>query len=116
MASVHLETLKKHLKELKLYAILNSFEEEAEKSAKLNLSYVEFLANLIIQREILDKTDHSINRKINLARFPRLATLEEFDFSFQPSLNAKETKELANLGFIEKKENIIFLGPPDPTT
>lgn len=115
MAAVHLETLKKQLKELKLYAILNSFEEEAEKSAKLNLSYIEFLANLI-QREVLDKTERSINRKINLARFPRLATLEEFDFSFQPGLNAKEIKELANLGFIEKKENIIFLGPPDPAT
>lgn len=38
--------------------------------------------------------------------------MEGFDFSFQPELNAREINELANLSFVEKKENVIFMGPP----
>jgi DNA replication protein DnaC len=38
--------------------------------------------------------------------------LEEFDFSFQPSIREKEIIALGSLDFVEKKENIVFLGPP----
>jgi DNA replication protein DnaC len=41
-----------------------------------------------------------------------LKTLEDFDFSFQPQLNEKEIIRLASLDFLEKKENLLFLGPP----
>ena len=46
------------------------------------------------------------------AKFPFLKTVEEFDFSFQPGLKEREVLHLASLQFIEKKENMIFLGPP----
>ena len=39
-------------------------------------------------------------------------TIEEFDFSFQPDFKEKEIIRLSGLGFIENKENVIFLGPP----
>jgi len=111
MATEYMETLREHLKELKLKAISTIFEEEAEKAAKANLSYTEYLARLM-QAEVIRKVDSSVNTKINKARFPRRNTLEDFDFSFQPGLNIKQIRELANLGFIQKKENIIFIGPP----
>jgi DNA replication protein DnaC len=41
-----------------------------------------------------------------------LKTLEEFNFNCQPSLNPKEVNRLGSLEFIEKKENLLFLGPP----
>lgn len=111
MSTKHIETLREHLKELKLKAISSIFEEEAEKAVKTNLSYTEYLARLM-QAEVIRKIDSSVNTKINKARFPRRSTLESFDFNFQPGINAKQIRELANLGFIEKKENIIFMGPP----
>ena len=111
MNNQHIESLQEHLKELKLKAIGTIFEEEAEKAAKTNLSYTEYLARLM-QAEVIRKIDSSVNTKISKARFPRKSTLESFDFSYQPGLNAKQIRELANLGFIQKKENIIFMGPP----
>lgn len=106
----HIETLREHLKELSLKAVSAIFEEEAEKAAKAKLSYTEYLARLM-QAEVIRKLDSSVNAKIGKARFPRQRTLESFDFSFQPGLNEKQIRELANLGFVQKKENVIFMGP-----
>jgi len=111
MATSQLETMREHMKELKLKAISQIFEEEAEKAVKSNLSYTDYLARLLAA-EVVRKVDSSINTKINKARFPRRCTLESFDFSFQPELNARQVKELFSLNFVHKKENAIFMGPP----
>ncbi len=47
-----------------------------------------------------------------LLRLRKEGFLETFNFSFQPSLDERKIKELAQLGFISKQENIIFIGPP----
>lgn len=99
------------LKELHLNQTLAIFEEEAQKAAKTKMSYIGYLAKLM-EEEILYKTDRSINRKIQVAKFPKMKTLEDFDFSFQSGLNAQEIIELSNLRFIDQKENVIFVGPP----
>ena len=112
MTHEELTQLKENLKLLRLKEIQNIFEAEAEYATKHNLSYIEYLARLV-QAEVERKNDASINRKIHIARFPKLSTLESFDFNFQPSINAREIRELAQtLSFITKKENIIFMGPP----
>jgi DNA replication protein DnaC len=105
------DTLKQHLKALSLHTIAARFEEEAQKASKLKLSYSDFLANLV-EEEYLTRTDRSIAARIAKAKFPFQRTLEQFDFSFQPSLSPQLIKELAHLSFMEKAENIIFLGPP----
>ena len=105
------ESLKKHLTELSLKTVAAIFEEEATKAAKTGLSYTDYLKKLI-EEEVVNKTDRSINAKISKARFPQLKTLEMFEFSFQPSIDEKYIRELAHLGFMEKAENIVLLGPP----
>ncbi|MBF5054632.1 putative transposase [Alcanivorax venustensis ISO4] len=49
---------------------------------------------------------------IKQARLPWIKTLEQFDFSFQPSLDPKVIRELSGLGFVGRNENVILLGPP----
>jgi DNA replication protein DnaC len=49
---------------------------------------------------------------VRAARFPVTKTLEEFDFAFQPSINVKQIKALANCEFIAKHETALFIGPP----
>ena len=49
---------------------------------------------------------------IQFAGFPYIKTFEDFDFSFQPSLNKEEILDFKNLRFIEKNENILFVGSP----
>ena len=53
-----------------------------------------------------------INHSIQFAGFPYQKTLEDFDFSFQPSLNKEQIMDFKNLRFIENKENILFVGSP----
>lgn len=56
------------------------------------------------------------NRRLQAAmrssRLPAVKTLEEFDFSFQPSIKREQIQSLAELGFLERKENVVLLGPP----
>ena len=49
---------------------------------------------------------------IQFAGFPYIKTFEDFDFSFQPTLNKEEILDFKNLRFIENKENILFVGSP----
>lgn len=105
------QLLKNNLKLLSLNTINNIFAAEAEKALKDNISHIDYL-NILIHAEIDDKRERSINYKIRNAKFPCLKTLESFDFSFQPSINEKQFKQLTQLAFIEKKENILLLGPP----
>jgi len=46
------------------------------------------------------------------SRLPTVKTLADFDFSFQPSLKREQIDSLHTLGFLERQENVIFLGPP----
>lgn len=50
------------------------------------------------------------NACVKTANFPFIKTLDDFEFDFQPGINRKEMLELGNLGFIDRKENILFVG------
>ena len=53
-----------------------------------------------------------IDRNLKAARFENFKTIESFDFNFQKSINIDKIKDLHNLSFLNKKENIILIGPP----
>jgi len=46
------------------------------------------------------------------SRLPAVKTLADFDFSFQPSIKREQIESLHELGFVERKENVVLLGPP----
>ena len=50
------------------------------------------------------------NACVKTANFPFIKTLDDFEFDFQPGINRKEMLKLGNLGFIDRKENILFVG------
>jgi DNA replication protein DnaC len=106
-----IEQLQMQLKSLALHHMAEIFEEQAHKATQAKMAYTSYLARLV-EEQLLVKTDRSVQAKIRKAKFPALKTLETFDFSFQPSLDERKVKELAQLGFISKQENIVLLGPP----
>jgi DNA replication protein DnaC len=85
--------------------------EFSDRATESKLQYEEYLA-LLLEQEFKRRQEASIKAKVGKAHFPYVKTVEEFDFSFQPALKEKEIIRLGSLEFIEKKENIIFLGPP----
>jgi DNA replication protein DnaC len=104
-------TLKGQLIKLGMYTVAASFEAEAERAAKDETPYAAYLARLI-ELEMADKADRSINARVARARFPVMRTLEEFDFTFQPGLAAVRVRELANLAFLNHATNVLFIGGP----
>ena len=62
--------------------------------------------------EIELRNEKAIYGCVRTAGFPFLKTFEDFDFSFQPTINKEQIIDFKNLRFIENKENIIFVGSP----
>ena len=100
-----------YMKMLSLHRIREIYIKEAENAANTNLSYQEYLHRLV-EQQVLSKIERSINRKTQLAGFPQIKRLEEFDFSFQPKINEKLIRELATLEFMNDSKNVLFIGAP----
>jgi len=105
------DKLDEYLKILSLHWIRDNHISEVERAIKAKLSYKEFLLNAV-QQEVISKIDRSINRRLQTSGLPSIKKLEDFDFSFQPQLNEKLIRELANLDFLSEAKNLLFLGPP----
>ena len=105
------QRIEAQMKALNLKAMIERYKEFGEMAAERKLCYEEYLA-LLLEEELRGKTERSVMAKIHKARFPFVKTIEEFDFTFQPGLSEKELLRLCSLDFIEKRDNIIFLGPP----
>lgn len=82
-----------------------------EQAAEKQLDYKTFLVQAL-QTEWQGRYQKGIEARLRLARFPWLKTLEQFDFDFQPSLDRRQVRELAGMGFVERAQNVIILGPP----
>lgn len=96
---------------LKLRRMQQIFEHEAERATAEQCTYLEYLEHLL-EEELQDKQSRNIALKTRVARFPYHKTLSDFDFGFQPSLDARKIKDLATLRFLQEAENVILLGPP----
>lgn len=100
-----------YLKMLSLHTMKEIYKQEADNAAKTKLSYQDYLLRLL-ELEVLSKIDRSINRRIQIAGFPQVKRLEEFDFTYQPQLDEKLIRELASMEFINQSKNVLLLGPP----
>jgi DNA replication protein DnaC len=95
---------------LKLTGVLQSYQSIATECGKLNASYTEYLEQ-ILNYELMYREQRSCAMVLKTAGFPVIKTLEMFDFS-SSNINKMQVQELANLQFIQNKENIIFIGSP----
>ena len=86
-------------------------ETVCEQASKQDLGYREFLTEAL-QREWNGRHLKGVESRLKMARFPWVKTIEQFDLSFQPSLDPKQIRELAGLSFVERAQNVILLGPP----
>jgi DNA replication protein DnaC len=100
-----------YLKQLSLHRMREIYLQEAENAANTKLSYQDYLLRLL-EQEVLSKIERSVNRKIQLATFPQLKRLEEFDFAWQSKINEKLIRELATLEFLTHAKNVLFIGAP----
>jgi len=103
--------LEQLLNRLKMEHLQASLDSLCEHASKQDLNYREFLEQALLQ-EWGGRHQKGLEARLKQARLPWIKTLEQFDFSFQPSIDHKIVRELAGLGFVERGENVVLLGPP----
>lgn len=105
------DSLQQTLKRLRLSGLASSLEVRLHEAAASRLTHLEFL-ELILQDEVLVRGDRSVQRRINAASFRELKTLQEFNWSFNPSINKQQMFDLATGRFIREQRDVLLCGPP----
>lgn len=100
-----------NLDTLGLIEIKNSIDNIIERVNNEDLNFTDALYELT-ERELSFQKERAKVVLIKVANFPFQKTFNDYDFSFQPSINKNEIVDCKYLKFVENKENIIFLGPP----
>ena len=66
----------------------------------------------LLGAQIRLRNDRRLLAAMRSSRLPAVKTLRDFDFAFQPSIKREQIDSLHTLGFVERKENVVLLGPP----
>lgn len=103
------------LNTLGLTEMTNVLESRMEAATQKDSTYLEFLSDLL-EPELAARRERYQKARTRLAHLPFQKTLDQFDFTFQPSVDERQIRELATLRFAHDGSNVIFLGPPDPAT
>jgi len=104
------EELEQLLKNLKLRRILDIYDEQLRAAEKEDVSYTEFTTRLI-RAQWHARQEHALEWRIRNAKLPERWSLDTFPFARQPGVNRKQVRAFAELDFVTKKENIVFVGP-----
>ncbi len=98
------------LKALGLSGIQDTLQARLAEARAGTLGHAEFL-QVLCEDELARRDAAKITRRIRAARFPGQATLENFDFGYNPQLPAAQIRDLARLEFIAAGEGILAYGP-----
>ena len=104
------EELEQLLKNLKLRRILDIYDEQLRAAEKKDLSYSEFVAGLL-RAQWHARQEGALEWRIRRATLPERWSLETFPYQRQPGVSRKQIRAFAELEFIPKAENIVFIGP-----
>ena len=110
-----IEKLQGSLTALGLKAIEARLEALLEHAAKSEPSYADFLDE-VLSCESEARRSRYLRARLQLAHLPYLKNFDQFEFSFQPSIDERQIRELRSLRFVHESSNVIFLGPPDSET
>jgi DNA replication protein DnaC len=105
------DALSTALRQWRLSGMLQSLEVRLHEAAGHGLSHREFL-ELIVQDELLVRSNRQLERRLQAAAFRERKSLEEFDWSFNPSVPKKRVYDLATCCFIREARDVLWLGPP----
>ncbi|PZS13413.1 MAG: AAA family ATPase [Pseudonocardiales bacterium] len=111
MTALVSQRIRAHATKLGLPELAENITELTSRAEQAKLGYLDFLDQLL-EDEVGAKESRRFRNALRLSGLPHHRGLDEFDFAFQPGLDARKVRDLAGLGFIEAKSNIALLGPP----
>ena len=105
------QTLKRHAQKLQLSGLLGSLDLRLQEAESNRLPYSQFL-ELVLQDELDVRASRLVARRNKAASFRDARSLEDFDFSFNPSVPRGRICQLASCQFLRQKRDVLFVGPP----
>jgi DNA replication protein DnaC len=99
------------LNRLRLSGMAASLDARLQEAAGHQLSHAEFL-EMVLQDELMVRGQRQIERRTRAADFRELKTLDEFDFTFNPSIKRKQIFDLAAGHYIREGRDVLLIGPP----
>jgi DNA replication protein DnaC len=105
------DTLDSMLRRLRLSGLAQTLDIRLQEAAGHQLGHAEFL-ELILQDELLVRSERLIQRRVKAAQFREVKPFDEFDWSFNPSVHKQQIFDLATCRFIREARDVLFLGPP----
>ena len=105
------EQIRWMLADLKMPGALEAADDILSKADSGSITAAEAIQELL-GAQISLRNNRRLQAAMRSSRLPAVKTLEEFDFSFQPSIKRDQIESLAELSFLERKENVVLLGPP----
>lgn len=105
------EQIRAMLADLKLPGSLEAVDEVLRDADGGTLTAAEAIEQLL-GAQISLRNNRRLQTAMRASRLPAAKTLADFDFSFQPSIKREQIESLHELGFVERKENVVLLGPP----
>jgi DNA replication protein DnaC len=103
--------VEERLMKLYLKTVAQRLDAILSQAARTEPTYLDFL-DQILGEETDAKQKKRVAMGIQIAHFPAVKTLEDFDFKFQPSVDQKLVRELATGRFVATVENVLIFGPP----
>lgn len=105
------DSLNTTLRQLRLSGLAQSLEVRLQEATGNRLGHAEFL-ELILQDELNVRRQRLLARRTKAAIFRDQKTLEDFDFSFNPSVKRKQIYDLATGAFVREARDVLLIGPP----
>ena len=105
------DRIRAQLADLKMPGALEEIDQILSGIDGGTLGAPEAIENLL-GAQISLRNNRRLQAAMRSSRLPAVKMLSDFDFTFQPSIKREQIESLHELGFVERKENVIFLGPP----
>lgn len=105
------ERLHQLLVDLRLKGMAQALDRELQRAEKEGVPVSEVIQRLLVQEQI-HRQECSQNYRLKQAKIPWDWTLKTFPFDRQPGVSKAQIQQLAGLSFLERKENIVFIGDP----
>jgi len=109
--SAEVDALPDMLARLRLGAMRERLDSLLDEAARGDLSLRETLA-LLCRAEVAHREERRIQMGTSIAKFPHQRTLEAFDFAAQPSLDARQVRDLAACRWVANGDALLIQGPP----
>jgi DNA replication protein DnaC len=109
-AVVHARVVEQ-LTRLRLRYVAERLDSVLNDAARTEPTYLDFLDG-VLRQEVDAKQRTRVAMGLKIAHFPTVKTLDDFDFTFQPSVDQRLIRELATARFLAQAENVLIFGAP----